>query len=661
MMSKWDRAPLVLTAAFVLLVLALNASLFTRPVVEIGDYAANSLLVHEAKHFRLMTGHYSRWRFQHPGPAFLYLFALGEFVFYDLLHVVPAPYNGQLLITILFNGALLAAALYVIRRHVRFSVPLALLATALVTVMVNRTGPPSMLISNWMPDVLLFPFLLFAVSAASVLAGETRHLPLLAFSGMLLIHAHFAQFLFVGVIGGVTVACILGRALWRGSFRQFLSENWRAFAAAAAIVFIFAFPPLLELLVDRPNNLDALRNYLHHYGDAHNPAGQAMHYFACFLLFMGKPQIGVTTAVRGILAMSFSPRWVTAYWAILLSLGMLALIRVRRPPPFLVYMGLVWAVCAALFVYWGTRIAGDFYPFNGTFIYSLHLLAWFLVLAWLAPQFGRRNGRRVEILALAAVLTLAAIERGALETVAVSQPEDLRAALAVPAAPFGTLDLAFDQKQWPQAIAVANEMTRLDKPFCVNPGWGFMFLQKNVCPDLPRAAKLRMAASAVSCDLPCRYVYHGAAFSLIREPAKPVSLPWQISAGDLPWLDRSGFDESEPVYCWTQQHASIWFWLSADTPRASCYRLAVTGIALPGRPAQLSLNGQLLGILSKAALETSAFVVPAQAIRPGAANHISLDTEKAGPVGHDPRELGFDFVSLALRAPTAQEGCPSSF
>src|SRR5271170_2777426 len=104
MLQRRDTAPWILTAAFVLLLLALNLQLFTKPIVEFGDFAANSLLVQQAKHFRLLTGHYSRFHFHHPGPAFLYLFALGEFLFYDVLHVVPAPYNAQLLIIIIFNG-----------------------------------------------------------------------------------------------------------------------------------------------------------------------------------------------------------------------------------------------------------------------------------------------------------------------------------------------------------------------------------------------------------------------------------------------------------------------------------------------------------------------------------------------------------------------------
>src|ERR1700678_3195522 len=58
MMQKRDSAPLILTAAFVLLVLGLNFQIFTRPAVEFGDAAANSLLVQEARHFTLLTGHY---------------------------------------------------------------------------------------------------------------------------------------------------------------------------------------------------------------------------------------------------------------------------------------------------------------------------------------------------------------------------------------------------------------------------------------------------------------------------------------------------------------------------------------------------------------------------------------------------------------------------
>jgi len=389
MKRKWDDAPWVLTAAFVLLVLAVNFHLFAQPIVEFSDYAANSLLVRQAEHFRLLTGHYSRWGFHHPGPAFLYLFALGEFLFYDVLHVVPAPYNGQLLITITFNGILLGTTLYVFRRHTQLPVPLALLATGVVTVLANvpaRPRPP-MLVSSWMPDVLIFPFLLFLVSAASVLAGETRHLLFLAVSGMLLIHAHVAQFLFVGVIGGATAVFILVRARRQGSLRRFLSQRWRDFAVAAAIVAVFAVPPLLELALDRPNNLDAVLAYLHQFGGVRNSLGMAIGYFACFLLFIGAPNVALAKGPGGILAMGLSPFYVVAYWMVLVLLFMLALARRmtsrQRPGPFLSYVMWIGIGSALLFLCWSTRITGEFYAFNGSFVYAL--LAWFFLLA--APSW----------------------------------------------------------------------------------------------------------------------------------------------------------------------------------------------------------------------------------------------------------------------------------
>jgi hypothetical protein len=660
-MRNRDEAPLVLTAIFVLLVLAVNFRIFTRPVVEAGDFAANSLLVQQAKHFRLLTGHYSRWQFQHPGPAFLYLFALGEFLFYDVLHVVPAPYNGQLLITILFNGSLLCAALYLFRRHVDLPVPLALLATETVAVMVNVSGPPSMLISNWMPDVLLFPFLLFVVSAASVLAGQTRALPFLAFAGMLLIHAHFAQFLFVGVIGGGTLAYILVRVSRQGGLRRFPSRQWRAFALSAAIVFVFALPPLLEIILDRPNNLDALLAYLHQFGNVRNNLGLATGYVACFVLFIGAPDVALTKGALGLLGFGLSRFYVQAYWMTLTLLCAVAVTRKRTPkelrPPFLRYLTWIWAGSGILFVYWSTRVTGGFQAFNGNFIYALHLLAWFLLLAAVRPSLNWSALRRLNVLALIALVILAVVESSALRSEINGQPEVLQAAAAAPSARFGTLAIVFDHDDWPLAVGIANSMKRLGKPFCVSPGWGFIFSRDNVCPDMLTADKLWVASHAPVCTAPCRYIYRSAAFSETDNPAQGTTGPLNIGPHEAPEVERTGFYATEGSFAWVQKRASLSFLLSPETASAPCFRLAVTGHAFPGRPMRLDINGRVLGTLSKTALDTAVFVVPADAIRPGGLNRISLDTEKAGPVGGDTREIGFAFAGLVLRAATPREGC----
>src|SRR5271167_462612 len=70
--------------ALVLAVLLVrNAFLFGTPEYEDADMAANSILIEQARRFTLLVGHYSRYHFNHPGPAFLYVQAWGESLFYD--------------------------------------------------------------------------------------------------------------------------------------------------------------------------------------------------------------------------------------------------------------------------------------------------------------------------------------------------------------------------------------------------------------------------------------------------------------------------------------------------------------------------------------------------------------------------------------------------
>jgi hypothetical protein len=668
-MKKWASGPLILTAAFVLLILVLNFQLFTHPIVEFSDYAANSLLVQQAKHFTLLTGHYSRWGFHHPGPFFLYLFVLGEFVFHDVLHVVPAPYNAQLLITIIFNGILLYAALYVFQRHAKLSVPLALLVITVVTVIVNASihsasGALSILISNWMPDVLFFPYLLFAVSAASVMAGSTRDLPLLAFSGMILIHAHFAQFLFVGVIGGGTVVYILVRAQRQGGLRAFLLEQRRFFAMSAAIVFVLALPPLLEIALDRPNNLDALLTYNRQFGYIRNNPIIALDHFACFLLFVPAPETAIPKGLTGIVAMSLARPEVVTYWALFALFFVFAIVAQLRTPkadrraPFLGHLALVTAVSALLFVYWGTRITGGFYAFNGAFAYAFHPLLWFLLLAEVERHVTWRVIWVFNVGALVLLLVLSVVERKALRNPFNGDPDALPAAKAMPAAPFGALAITFDHDEWADAVGMANSMKRLGKPFCVTSEWAIIFARDNVCPDLVTADKLRVARGAPACMPPCRPVYRGVAYSVTRYPHQAFTLPLDVDLHDSPTVERAGFNADEGTHRWLQKHAAIRFALAPELPTTPCFRLALTGYDYPGRPAELGVNGRMLGTLTKTEPGTAVFTVPRSALRPGQVNSITLDSENAGPVGADRRDIGFAFLDLVLRPAAPDEGCP---
>lgn len=76
-----------------------------------GPEAHVSTQVLAAKDFDLLVGNYSRVGFHHPGPALIYVQAFGEWLFYDVLNLVPIPWNGQAIGILLFNAAMMALAL----------------------------------------------------------------------------------------------------------------------------------------------------------------------------------------------------------------------------------------------------------------------------------------------------------------------------------------------------------------------------------------------------------------------------------------------------------------------------------------------------------------------------------------------------------------------
>src|SRR5215469_12305675 len=85
-----------------------NAFIFTTRLYEDADMGANSILIEQARRFTLLVGNYSRDHFHHPGPAYMYVQAAGESLFWTWLHLVPTAWNGQLLAAYALNAAFVA-------------------------------------------------------------------------------------------------------------------------------------------------------------------------------------------------------------------------------------------------------------------------------------------------------------------------------------------------------------------------------------------------------------------------------------------------------------------------------------------------------------------------------------------------------------------------
>jgi hypothetical protein len=273
-------------AAMAVFLLGRSRFLFTTRLYPSADPAANSILVVQAEHFTLLHGNYSREGFFHPGPAYLYLMAAGQWLFHDTTHLVPTPWNGQLIAILLLNSALVATVAWIAggwaaSAWAAVAVTAAVLGwAAALSLGIPAALNPEILASNWMPDVYVPTFLAFLVTGASVAAGRTAHLWLLAATGWLLIHGHVEFLFFVPLI----VAAVAAGALWPArrapwaAVRRFFRRRRSHWAAAAVVSAAFALPIAADLARHWPGQFGAYLRYARSSHAGHHPAGEAVRY-----------------------------------------------------------------------------------------------------------------------------------------------------------------------------------------------------------------------------------------------------------------------------------------------------------------------------------------------------------------------------------------------
>lgn len=475
----------VAALTFLGLLILRNPVAFGRVVYERGDFAANSIITADAKHFDLLVGNYSRLGFHHPGPAFFYVQAFGEWLLYDLLGAVPTPWNGQWVALLALNSVLLALTVAVVHSWTASRAATTLCAAALVLYFAVQ---PPILASAWMPNLYVAPFLLLLTASASVAAGRVAHLPLLALAGGLLVHGHVSFLLFAPVLAGAAVAVSLwtGRGAWR--------EAGAAVGGAAAVLGVFALPIVLNLLLHWPGEFG--RYFAYDGGGGGVAAGDVARYVLHYY-YAGATPLAVGSAAAFFGAAAYLTR------------------RLPAGPPRRFLAAAVCACAAAVVLFTGyvARGVDDLrFTYVGQFSRAVPLLLLLVAVAAAAtspavrrlPALSAVWARRSLGTWLVAAVAIGALGVGSgapawrkLPEHVPDMPEVMAALDGYTAGRPAVVDLT--QDAWPAFTALVVQGGRTGPRVCArDPRWEFMVTERYICTpdDLARGRSVQLTPTA---------------------------------------------------------------------------------------------------------------------------------------------------------------------
>ena len=488
--SDRPRNPAYKAALFCLVVLAMAALwpawhfIFGPPVLESGDFAANGLQIDNAKHASEWLGNYSRWGFNHPGPLFFYVYALGEWFLFNLLKLVNSPHQAHVAAGILLQATFVAAATSICARLRQAAYPA---WSMLISVLVVASLCLWAVNSIWAPHVLFGSVLLLITSAAGAYGGDRYSLVLLVIASCFCVHGHVAQPILVGPVFLLAIFGFVRETARTGEFRRARKTAY----ACIAIVAVAVTPILLDAFLSPRSNLLYILDYLRADHGETPTWSIAAQYLMGFWWFDGNPESHIMTTVgltasakRGLLVASLT---MAAIFALFLWAGKLGRKAENTGKSAECAAAFTFLRRALLFTFlgfacslvWSKRIAGGMYEFNAFFVYALIAVVFYVaidLLFYCVERIGSRDvARFLAVAAVAVVFVYRPLEEpfSARETYLRSRPV-LEGAPGYP--PARGVALSFDgPAQWPAATALALDLARAGVPYYVAPDWGFLF------------------------------------------------------------------------------------------------------------------------------------------------------------------------------------------
>jgi hypothetical protein len=333
-----------------------------------GDLALTELAVRAIGTHAVLVGPYSRFGWNHPGPAYFYALA----PFYRLFGA-----NGRGITA----GAIL----------------LGLAAVCLILVFARRRGGPGLMLgtglvvallvwhideaawSSWTAYVTILPVAAFVVSAWSLACLDRWAPAVAAVTGSFVVQTHVEYVPLVFAVGTAALVVSILRVVRR---RESL-RSWRvAGAVAIGLLILMWLPPTIDTVVHDPSNLDRLTTF------REDPGPEQRH-------TVSEGWIAATRGLSGFVdgrvdrsAADFAAAY--GSWTSLIpagavvAAGVLAVLR-RRWDVLALLALLVVAFAAS--VYTVSEVVGPLYTYLVTWTSVLSFMAWLAVLAAVVPEF----------------------------------------------------------------------------------------------------------------------------------------------------------------------------------------------------------------------------------------------------------------------------------
>lgn len=384
---RWvDRVPLgVVAMAGTALagVIAIATTFGQGLYVFTGDQAVLAVGVRDALGFHAQLGPYSRFGWNHPGPALSYLLAP---VYAASGHNPRAFFLG----TFMVNAVAAVAAVAVVRRFAGEWCSRG--AAALVCCAVLAAGIPT-ITYFWNPNVEALPVLLCLVLAAAAVAGSGLCVIALAVVGSYCVQTDVGTGPTVAVL---SVLAVVGYAVfwWHDRHaRRNAQRDYRrrrqvvalvAGVLGVAVLVVMWVPPLHQQATGHPGNLSQLFDFFssrtHVTGVRHHSLAAAVDAVAVTttqLPFGGDTALAVLRgATGGQLALFWSS----------MAVGVVAVaVGIWRRNLFAAGLALASLAGTGAAVYAATHVAGAIYPYLMTWATYLLLPAW-LAAGWLGAQ-----------------------------------------------------------------------------------------------------------------------------------------------------------------------------------------------------------------------------------------------------------------------------------